>query len=174
MNTSQTSPLISRAAAIVLFICFFFPWLTVSCSGMEITATGYELATGIEEANSMGSSSSGTEEQNGEVKYFLIPVLAIVVLGVSFTSMSTARIAYFAAGVVGLGFMILEMIGYQNDISESRTQGVVVGFSYEMGWWLAMLSLAAFLVAGVIAGNDMSEAARAEYEAAKRKNESST
>lgn len=169
MNTSYKSPLISRSAAILLIVCFFFPWVTIACSGIEITATGYELATGID-AEELGSSSS-SEQGDGEAAYFLIPFLAIAVLGVSFTSLSIARIAYFAAGVVGIGFMVLEMIGNQNDLSDMRNDGVIVEFTYEIGWWLAMLSLAAFLVAGVVAGKDIEDEGRAQSETAKRKPE---
>ena len=48
--------------AIILLICFFLPWVQVSCGASQDTATGLDLA------------------RDGERGLWLIPLLAIVII----------------------------------------------------------------------------------------------
>ena len=148
MESGKKSPLISRSAATLLVICFFFPWISVSCSGQQITATGYELATGIED---MQNSSQGEAYSNGDMSYFLIPAIGVIVLVASFIfGLSLARTIYLASGIVGFGFLLLKMFDFQQQVSDLKNQGYIVNVTYEMGWWLALLSLAGIIAAGIL------------------------
>lgn len=164
MNTTKQSPLISRAAAIFIGICFFLPWITVSCSGVEVTASGWELATGVQQ----DGQAVDDEQAEGDVKYFIVPVVAIVVLGASFLILSMARMVYFACGAIGIGFMIWVYTDFQSQIQDAAQQGVVIGLSYEFGWWLTILGFGAVLVAGYFAGTDINNESATLYEARKQ------
>ena len=56
---SFLSSRISVSAAILIGIAFFLPWITVSCSGVSETASGFDLATGVsvDEASAVGGES---------------------------------------------------------------------------------------------------------------------
>lgn len=151
MDMSQKSSLISRPAAILLIVCFFLPWLTVSCSGTEISVTGYELATGIDEAQNY----SAAEQNSGDASYFLIPALGVIALGASIAGLAVARVVYFACGGIGLAFFAWKMIDLQSQISEVRREGYVINVDYEFGWWLAIASLVALIIAGMLVKSDL-------------------
>lgn len=161
MNTNKQSPLISRAAAIFIGICFFLPWITVSCSDLEITASGWELATGVQQ----DGQTVDEEQAEGDAKYFLVPVVAIVVLGASFLALTMARMVYFGAGAIGIGFMIWVYMDFQSQVQDAAQQGFVISLTYQLGWWLTILGFGAVLVAGYFAGTDINKEAEALYEA---------
>lgn len=164
MDTSKQSPIVSRSAAILIVICFFFPWVTISCSGIEITASGWELATGVQEEGQQVDE----EQAEGDALYFIVPIVAIVVLGASFLTFGMARMAYFAGGAVGLAYMAYVYFDFQSDIDEAAQQGIALDLDFEIGWWLTLLAFLAVLLAGYLAGQDEAKEAAEAWEAQER------
>lgn len=82
---------LARVAKLVALLCFFLPWILVSCSGNEIAhGNGIQLMTGhlqpSQQIADMGSSvGSGDDAQNGLSKagpeYILIAAFAVIALG---------------------------------------------------------------------------------------------
>ena len=141
------SSFISRPAAIVIVICFFLPFITLSCSGSGVQMSGYDMATGIDVYS---------QQVPGDVLYFVFPVLGIIALGGSFLRVGEARITYFVTSLVGLGFMLERTLYWQRTVTDtSRQQGVLITLTYEIGWWLMLFGYLAILLAGFIVKQEL-------------------
>ena len=115
----------SIGAAIVI-ICFFLPWVSVSCSGTEIAqVSGWGLATGSyvnEISNSMSESLGGLGSLFGDSYnlsdymdtgsaqtypgLFLVPILGAIGF-ISLTNKKAGALAAAIAGVAGIITMIV-------------------------------------------------------------------
>ncbi|HOU24644.1 MAG TPA: zinc ribbon domain-containing protein [Anaerolineae bacterium] len=84
--TSEQSPLsgvlslslgqkVSGTAALLALVCFFLPWVTVSC-GTSWSLSGYELAT-----FSTSSQYGSSELPWARVLLFAVPLAALLILG---------------------------------------------------------------------------------------------
>lgn len=133
----------------LVILLFFMPYITVSCSGTEVSASGFELATG-NIAGADNASMGGQSTSSSDPILFVIPVAGAVAIAVAFMSLEPAKTIYIVAGLVGLGVQIFKVLDYQRQVSEAREQGVVVNINYEFAWWLTAGALLAIAVIGFI------------------------
>ena len=76
-NSFSFRKIISSSAAGVVLVCFFLPWITVSCEEQELfTLSGWDMSTGTEV-----DLGFGTEQVEPDLIFFIIPLAAFVVLG---------------------------------------------------------------------------------------------
>lgn len=154
MNTSKKSLVFSRLAAILLIICFFMPWVTVSCNGDGVTGTGLEFVirifdqvrgvTRCEDFTATGVGlATGIQNKGQQLNalYFIMPIVALVTFGASFLTLGIARKVYFASAIGGLISMVY--VYFQNGIAY-----------FKIGWWLSLVALFTILLAGYLTRGD--------------------
>ena len=126
-------------ASVLIFagsaLCFFLPFVTVSCSGMKVaTFTGQQLATGIHSTQAQPFGSIRTENYNGNPFAGLAFLCAIAGVGLS---LAGRRLAAGAAASGGVGAIALFVMKSRLD-EQLQTQSMgLAQVSYELGFMLA-------------------------------------
>ena len=137
----RLSSRVSPAIFLLSVLCFFFPFVTVSCGGHKIaSATGVQLATGttLELPQAFGPSR---EQKVGQEPLSAVAALcAVIGLGVSFAG-ARAAIVPAISGVVGT-LSLLIMKSRLDNVIAKRGQGVLQ-VNYEIGFFLALLLMIA-------------------------------
>jgi len=120
---------INLSAAFIVLICFFLPWVQVSCAGARDTLTGLDLA------------------RNDHVLLWLIPLLMLAVLVVGLLRLrrekpTTQAIVGIISGGVTIYLMNRERIRVQDEANLISAQLT--------GWfWLGFLAAVLIAITGV-------------------------
>jgi hypothetical protein len=108
--------------AVILLICFFLPWVQVSCGASRDTATGLDLA------------------RDGEKGLWLIPLLMVVVIICGLRLLRVNQVMFglitLLSGLVSVYLMNHERIKFEDTsglISARLTAGFWVGFLSSIG-----------------------------------------
>ena len=126
---TKISPKWASIGATLALLCFFLPWLMVSCSGMAVRVSGWQLSTG----------NYGNGYQNQVQAYPAIFLILLCGL-IGFACLNGKRsgtIAAMAGGVAG----VIGMIIVSSNLG-SQTSSYYVQVSYEVGYygeWLGFL-----------------------------------
>src|SRR5262249_303331 len=112
---------ISLSAAVFVLICFFLPWVQVSCLGAKGSASGLNLAL------------------DGDRSLWLIPALmvAVLLLGLIRSIWERYPAAFALAGIVGGGFAAYLML-HRHSQSESSTRLLIA--QWTPWFWFAILA----------------------------------
>lgn len=155
---SKGSKLMSPAAVLIL-LCFFLPWITVSCAGQPVqSVTGWQLA------------SDGRSPE-----LFLVPLAALTVLGIVFLlyqqriKLRTGAFAAMGASAVGLLILLVKFLssrsqlGNLTDLSSlgslvdpsmlgdiSGLAGDAIKLSPQIGLWGVILAFLAVIIGAVL------------------------
>jgi hypothetical protein len=136
---------ITRSGFGVIILCFFFPFVTLSCQNQDLAAlSGLQLSIGTTINPPYMYSSYGMAARHipGEPLAFLSLTAAIAGLMISFLLKKYRKelIATTAAGALGALFLLLLKSKIDGDILQ-QGQGIQARYS---GWfWLAFLLFAA-------------------------------
>ena len=116
--------------AIILLICFFLPWVQVSCGASQDTATGLDLA------------------RDGERGLWLIPLLAIVII---LCGLRVLRIDQMIFGLLVLlsGLVSVYLLNHERVKFENTSSLITARLT--AGFWLALLSAIGIVASGVMA-----------------------
>ena len=114
---------ISLSAAVFVLICFFLPWVQVSCLGAKGSASGLNLAS------------------EGDRSLWLIPVLmvAVLLLGLIRSIWERFPAAFTLAGMVGGGFAAYLM--YHRYSRTQSSAGLLVAQWTPWFWFAIFASL---------------------------------
>ncbi len=152
-KANAAAPTISLSAAIIGVICFFLPWVQVSCVGMRKTVNGVQIA------GDMGL---------GEVWLVLLAMLAAVAFAViQLVNRNNAllnrllSLATIGTGLLPLLIVLFEYVRFSNEISRVKNSdpygfGRLVGgaiensVSYEFGAYLAIIAALVVALGGAI------------------------
>jgi hypothetical protein len=140
----RLSSKVSPAIFILSILCFFFPFVTVSCGGHKIaSATGVQLATGttIEVPQAFGPSQAQKVAQ--EPFCAVAGLCAVIGFGVSFAG-ARAAIIPAISGVVGALSLLIVKSRIDGGMVK-HGQGILQA-NYEIGFFLALL----LMIAGVV------------------------
>jgi hypothetical protein len=144
----STGRIISTSAAFLVLICFFLPWISVSCSEQEIaTLSGYELTTGTEIDLGVGS-----EEVEPDFVFLAVPLAALVVLGLVLTSAlgvfpgTLAAAGQVSAASIGLFILAFKWLEARSDASDVG----FVSFSPKIGVWGVVFGLIIIIIVSVL------------------------
>jgi Na+/H+ antiporter NhaC len=144
--------IISSSAALVVLVLFFLPWIAVSCGNQEIaTVTGYELATGTEI-----DLGVGVEEREADSTFFVVPLAAVIVIGLVLVSSigrmtgSVAAAGEIAAATIGLILLAFKWLEARREAAESIPDTFDFSFSPEIGLWAVVLGLVLIIVGATI------------------------
>jgi hypothetical protein len=130
---------ISPALFGLTLICFFMPFVTISCQEQPISSfTGVELARGTSvKSPSFGGNSSKQEQIPPNLFATMALLSGVVGFGTSFLKAKKSAIAPAGAGTAG--FILLLMLKSQIDGEIAKQgQGILLA-SYGLGFWLAFL-----------------------------------
>ena len=142
-------------ASILLFVgsslCFFFPFVTVSCGGVKVfTLSGQQLATGtsIEVPQAFGPSKTQRIDADPFAAVAGLCALAGVALSLVGTRLAAAGAVSGAAGVISLGVMASRMEGQV----QKATQGLgstnqEIGFTLTISLLIAATAWNIYLLA---------------------------
>ncbi len=134
----KTIKKISPAILGIALICFFLPWINISCQGEKVaTYTGIQLVTGttIEQKGMFGEKK--VEKVDAEPLAIATLICVIVGLGLSFLKGRKSAIAPAIVSAGGLVLLLLLKSKITNDIL--REGGGVIQVGYSVGFWLTLL-----------------------------------
>lgn len=129
----------SPAIFIIILICFFLPFINITCQGEKVaTLTGIQLVTGTTiEQPSMFGAKGKTKKVEGELMALLAFISAIVGLILSFLKNRKISLAIAIVGGVGLLFLLLLKNKLDNDMLREG-QGMLQ-LEYSIGFWLTFI-----------------------------------
>jgi len=138
--------IIGPAAAIAL-VCFFLPWVLVSCGGQPMASfSGWQLAAG-----GNIQTGFGTQPIEGSPVLFLVLLAAIGCLALVYfgyqRQIVTRTGAYIATGLAGASLLIL-LAKFSGAQSQATQPGVTVKLQY--GLWGTVLANVAIIIGAVL------------------------
>jgi hypothetical protein len=120
------TPRVTLSAAAVVVICFFLPWLQVSCAGLKDSATGMDLARG------------------GDGELWLIPLLMFGIILLALGRVWKQRPVSFALLSIASGLLSAYLMNRER-VDAEETSGLL-GTRLTGWFWLALFS--SLVVAG--------------------------
>jgi threonine/homoserine efflux transporter RhtA len=117
---------INLSAAVIVLVCFFLPWVQVSCAGAKETMSGLNLA------------------RNGDAFLLLIPLLmgAVLVLGLLRAHRESSKV--FAVTSAICGAVVLLLLNRERGQVQDESGLIAAQLT---GWfWLAFISAGAIVV----------------------------
>ncbi len=119
---------VTLSAALFVLLCFFLPWLQVSCAGLKDSASGLDLA------------------REASPSLWIIPFVMLAVIGVGLTRSVWERLpAVFAiTSIVGGGLSAYLM--YRERLRRGESSGLITAF-WTAWFWLGLA--ASLLVSGM-------------------------
>lgn len=143
---------LASPGALVALVCFFLPWMFVSCMGQPVAEfNGMELAVGPQINTVMGS-----QRADAAPLLFLIPLVSLVILVLAILAGRRRRVNWldklvtFLLGLLALSTtMLLPLaLGSSPEIQQAREVGVAV--ELRLGFWGTALGLLLTVVGGVM------------------------
>ncbi len=134
--------------AIAVIVCFFLPWVFVSCYGQPIAEfSGFELAAGPEIPGAFG-----TEQGEPAPILLTLPALGLLVLALAFWAARrrvTNWLDKIGVLLIGLGPLLLLILGLfgSTERQELAQEGIFI--EYRIGVWGTLLGLLLIGVGGV-------------------------
>ena len=140
---------ITGPAAAVAMLCFFMPWVLVSCNEQPVASfTGWQLAAG-----GVVNTALGPQPISGSPSLFFILLAALASLGLAFAihrgllPIRRAAMAWIGLGALSLLLLIFRFAGAESQASADA--GVEVGIRLRFGYWGTFLANLA-LVGGAV------------------------
>ena len=117
---------INLSAAIIVLVCFFLPWVQVSCAGAEATSSGLNLA------------------RHDDALLWLIPLLicAVLVVGLLHARRESSKVYGITSAICGV-IVVLLMNRQRSHVQDQS--GLIT--AQLTGWfWLAFIAAIAVVV----------------------------
>jgi lysylphosphatidylglycerol synthetase-like protein (DUF2156 family) len=142
--------MISSAAALLLMLCFFLPWVTVSCSGQPVaTVSGQDLASGMT-VEAFGSS----EHLEGETVLYLVPLAGVIALGLALIGGRVGKGLSIAQIILAVLVSLLLFLTWNNMQSQIRQYNLDV--SLKIGFLGSILAVLGIIAGAVLSMSDTS------------------
>jgi hypothetical protein len=135
MNTLMSKLL--SPVGLVTFICFFLPWITVSCGDIPVVnnISAMELAQGI--------TINGQTNEGDPVLYLLLLGAALLFwAGIKLWNARNglASVGALLGSLLVLGIWFLFRKELQDGIDEAAAQGMILTNEWEIGFWGTLVS----------------------------------
>jgi hypothetical protein len=143
---SKGSKIIGPAATVAL-VCFFLPWILVSCGGQPVASfSGWQLAAG-----GNVQTGFGAQPVEGSPELFLILLAALGCLALVYfvyqRQIAIRTVAYTAIGSAGLSLLIL-LAKFSGAQSRAAEVGITAQLQY--GFWGTVLGNVAVIIGAVL------------------------
>lgn len=121
---------VSISLAAFVLICFFMPWVELSCTGLKDSVSGFDLAR---------STSL----------LWLIPVfmLAVILMGLAKVIWESMPAAFALAASVGGGISAFLM--YRERLTSNRSEGLIAA-QMTVWYWLGILAALGLIAAAFV------------------------
>ena len=147
---------ISPAIFGIIVICFFLPFINVSCSDQKLMSfTAFQMVTGttIQQPSMFGEN---TERQEVDPEPLAIAIFACVIAGLllSFIKNRKTAILPLICAIVGIATLLMLKSKIDNDVLNEG--GGILQIDYVFGFWsiLLLLIIAVLLNGYVFSGKD--------------------
>jgi len=136
----------SSSGAAVAIVCFFLPWILVSCGGQQIKFSGWELSAGTDISNGLYY-----QHMSGDPIFFFILFAALGALVLAYLSIQRGILKkqiddYVLLGL-GISPLIILLIKISS-ISQASQQGASI--EYQFGFWGTIIGFAGIIYGGYI------------------------
>ena len=136
---------VSGSGALLALFCFFLPWVELSCSGMQISASGMDLATNPSQTDSAGWI------------LFLVPLAALAVLVSIYLALGSSTLRahvsaawHFIAGLAGLVVTGLVYLAIQEARNNPEYWGLGFLLHLLYGYWGTLAGFVAVIVGALL------------------------
>jgi hypothetical protein len=120
---------INLSAAIIVLVCFFLPWVHVSCAGAKDTLSGMDLA------------------RQDDALLWLVPLLVCAVLVFVLLRMRAARPQLLGVLSTGCGLVVAFLMNRERTRAHSQSGLVAAELT---GWfWLGFIAALTVVVTGI-------------------------
>lgn len=121
---------INLSAAIIVLICFFLPWVQVSCAGAKDSLSGVDLA------------------RDGHTLLWLIPLLmiAVVTMGVLRAWKETPR----PAAIISAGCGAVTIFLMNRERMRAHDESALISAQLTGWFWLGFIAAAAIVVTALL------------------------
>ncbi len=129
----------------IMMICFFLPFMEVSCSGQKVMSfTGIQMVTGttIQQPSMFGEE---TESLKVDPEPLAIITFSFVIIGLLLSFIKNRKSAILPALSAGIGTITLLMLKSKIDNDILREGSGMIQVSYAFGFWVLLM----LLIAGV-------------------------
>jgi hypothetical protein len=142
---------ISASMFALILICFFLPFITISCQSQDvITMTGLQMATGVEisvpnslptNLSSIDSLSSLTESKKIPGNSTAVLAFCTAAAGLTTTLLLKNRQQKYLIPAIsgGLGTLLLLFLKSNTDDSVLKQGSGMIKINYGLGFWLALI-----------------------------------
>lgn len=140
------SKLISPMGLVVL-VCFFVPWLTVSCGSVPVLddVSAFDLTQ---------PRVLGSEQIDGTLELFAAPVGAVLLLVAGLVLWSRrsvlASIVALIGGAVALGIGVLFYLNVTNGLKEDPSMAQMIIVQWRVGFWGNLAASALGIIAALV------------------------
>jgi len=138
---------VGSSGAALAILCFFMPWLLVSCGGQTAKVSGWDLAAGT----TVGAGFSA-QQIPGKPILFLVLLAAVGVIALAYLAYKRGTLMpkMDGYGLIGLGALALLIlfISFSGAKEQGAQQGIYVDI--EFGLWGAVIGYLGAIVGGVL------------------------
>jgi hypothetical protein len=138
---------VGSSGAALAILCFFMPWMLVSCSGQTATLSGWELAAGT----SVGGGFYA-QQMEGNPILFLAPLAALGVIAIAYLAYKRGTLTPnsdgYAVIVLGALPLLIFLTSFSGVEAKAAQQGAYVEFQF--GFWGAVIGYLAVVAGGVL------------------------
>jgi hypothetical protein len=148
--TGNNARKLSPAIFGIVIICFFLPFVNVTCQGQKVASfSGFQLVGGTTIEQSGGWGGKQVRNVSGEPLALFAFLATIAGLALSFYRRDKSAIA--PAAVSGIGLILLLVLKSKLDSDILKQGGGMLQLEYSVGFWMAfILYLAAMVLNGFI------------------------
>ena len=133
---------VGSSGAALAILCFFMPWILVSCGGQTTKVNGWDLASGTV----IGSGFSA-QQIEGKPILFLVLLAALAYFAFKRGSLTPVMDGY---GLIALGAvpLLILFISFSGAKDQAAQQGVYL--EYQIGLWGVVIGYIAAIAGGVL------------------------
>lgn len=138
---------VGSSGAALAILCFFMPWMLVSCGGQTAKISGWQLAAGT----TIGSGFSAQQMEGKPILFLaLLAAFGVIYLAYSAYKLGSLTPTMDGYGLIALGVLplLILFISFSGVKDQAAQQGVYVEFQF--GLWGAVLGYIAAIAGGVL------------------------
>ncbi|HEY0378947.1 MAG TPA: hypothetical protein VGC87_18680 [Pyrinomonadaceae bacterium] len=120
---------VTVSAGVFVLVCFFLPWVQVSCGGVKDSASGYDLARG------------------GDQMLWLVPLLMLVVILLGLMRVWKKMPTVFALVSVASGLISAYLLNRERHDAEGLAVTRLTGW-----FWLGLFSSLVVVISALMSG----------------------
>jgi len=142
----STGHKVGGSGALLAIICFFLPWVLVSCGGQEYSINGWKLAAGGTIGQGMYAS-----QINGKGIFFLVLLAGIIIIALVYMGYKRGTLNFLDGyGLIALGALplVILLIEMPNLKDQANQQGLYV--DYQFGLWAVVIGYIASIIGGAL------------------------